>query len=783
MEPPASINTVKTQAQQFLHWFVIPFLAVALVLWPIVYSNLNLLLNNAGDPLLNLYFLEHAIKHLTSSNIFNPEAFWSPDFFWPVKDILAWSDHLLGQSIIYGFWRLFFNPYQAYAGWLGSSLFLNYISLRWALNRISPSSKAIWISVITLVCSFSPAIVHQVGHPQLLSLFIIGPILYGCHKLLTCDPEEITLADFAGMAGWLLANGFFNIYTFVYSSFCVLICTSIHLIKRIQRNIYLIHPGKRLTLKSMSSLLLVGINLIIYTPYLRTLNTFGRREMSGIIDNLPKPASWLYSTNVNLLPSPIIPGEWIYGAEQELFPGWGVLILFSAAIITTIRAKASISKKTTLLWIMATSLLIILSLSINGISAWPFISNLLPGSSSLRASSRVAMQIILFSSGGIALASQSWKLPQTSFKSIIISVLIFTAGFVSIWPVRIPTFSLQDWRKQLSLINAALTEKECDAFWLEPSLKRPYVQHVQAMHAQMLTGIPTMNGYSGHFPKGEWPFVSYDTSKSSSNLGKRAYGWSISAPLIKEHRLKNRKSTEKKCLIRLDDNSAEITYLNASEAILPQLIYANNNLSIIASGKGKMAFSILDANEWKQAKHIRKQGENIKVDQGDWVIKNASTSDGIMNINLILRGGTRFKQWRVDLKDGEIIDEIDLPTIKTNYSNTPYTGNSPLLIRNNHGVEIAKDRHGRIVFRMTADQAPRPWQAILREGSPIASNRNSFKIIAVRLSYGIIEIIDLNEQQNIAYIWRIDSHSGLFIDQDMIIGEQNINRHLERFGY
>ena len=55
MELPIGHSSIKIQAHKSLHWLAIPSLAVVLVLWPIVYSNLDLLLIDAGVPLLNLY--------------------------------------------------------------------------------------------------------------------------------------------------------------------------------------------------------------------------------------------------------------------------------------------------------------------------------------------------------------------------------------------------------------------------------------------------------------------------------------------------------------------------------------------------------------------------------------------------------------------------------------------------------------------------------------------------------------------------------------------------------
>ena len=66
----------------------------------------------------------------------------------------------------------------------------------------------------------------------------------------------------------------------------------------------------------------IAINLIIYIPYLNSLQTFGKRPSELILENLPKPASWIFSRDQWLIP-PLSHGHspegWIFGAEQELF--------------------------------------------------------------------------------------------------------------------------------------------------------------------------------------------------------------------------------------------------------------------------------------------------------------------------------------------------------------------------------------------------------------------------------------------------------------------------------
>ena len=199
------------------HWVLIPVIAIAMTLWPTISTGLELLQKDPGDTLLNIYILEHAYQHFSGLHLLDAEQFWSPDFFWPLKGTLAWSDHLLGPSVIYGLFRSLLDPFQSYLWWLSATLWLNYIAIRQATKLISPQALPIWASIAALVTCFSPTITEQLGHPQLLSLFLIGPILWQCHRLINKNPRDFAFSDWLLLATWLLANGFFNIYIFVYA--------------------------------------------------------------------------------------------------------------------------------------------------------------------------------------------------------------------------------------------------------------------------------------------------------------------------------------------------------------------------------------------------------------------------------------------------------------------------------------------------------------------------------------------------------------------------------------
>ena len=653
------INNQFIKAAQFgLHWLFVPAIAVTMTLWPTLSSGLEQLQTDPGDTLLNLYFLEHAYQHFTGSNSLNPGQYWSPIFFWPIKNTLSWSDHLLGPSVLYGAFRFILNPFQSYVAWLSLTLGLNYISIRVATQRIASTTSATWLSIIALTTAFSPAITQQLGHPQLLSLFLIGPILLLCHRLIHEPVEDFSASSWLSLASWLLAIGFFNIYICVYACYGTLICGFIHLCRRLRIKNLTIKPGRNLKRKALLLIAIISTNLIIYWPYLQTLKVFGKRPGAEIINNLPKPLSYLYSSNFWLLQAPWTPDrpptEFVYGAEQELFPGWIFLFLLTAAVITAFR-KHRHPTNGLVPWLWVIAAMVLLSLSWSGISAWPLISKLLPGASSLRASSRVGMMIILFASPALALASQRWQLQRNQTNATLAGVLAMTGSFAGIWAIGQPSFSLQQWRKELNALSSSLSNSECSVFWYQWSDQAPWRAHVLAMHAQQRTGIPTANGYSGHFPREQWPFT--------NPSGQNAFQWIERASYQDHHKARDVTDTNSWCVATLNDKENVSLrdpkdYVVTTTKKVSKILYQNRDFSI---GSKQGDLYLKKNNQTNASRWVLIKRNNIPVasNRGDYQIVNVIQANPFDPIGTkILITDRNIKQrlqyiWTVNLQTGE----------------------------------------------------------------------------------------------------------------------------------
>ena len=365
--------------------------------------------------------------------------------------------------------------------------------------------------------------------------------------------------------------------------------------------------------------------MIIYWPYLQTLEIFGKRPADEIINNLPKPLSYLYSSKVWLLNAPWTPDnhptELVYGAEQELFPGWVFLILLTAAIITAFRRNKN-STNGLIQWLCVIAFMIIFSLSSSGISAWPLISKLLPGASSLRASSRVGMMIILFAAPALALAAQRWKPVVNPTRATLAGFLAMLGSFAGIWPIDLPSFSLKQWKKELNTLTSSLSSSQCSAFWYQWSEQAPWRAHVLAMHAQQRTGIPTANGYSGHFPRDQWPFT--------NPSGLNAFQWIERASYKDHHKARAINDTDSWCVATLNSEEGVLLrdpkdYIIITTKNVENIIFSNENF-LIGSKFGALYFKTKAQLEsyWIL---ISRNNAPVNSDRGDFEIVQAEVND------------------------------------------------------------------------------------------------------------------------------------------------------------
>jgi hypothetical protein len=138
-----------------------------------------------------------------------------------------------------------------------------------------------------------------------------------------------------------------------------------------------------------------------------------------------------------------------------------------------------------------------------GWSPWRLIHRFVPGASAIRAMTRIALLLLIPLSLGLVATLERFK---TRHGLVLLCTLLIIAE-----QVQSPPFydKLADRQRVAAL--AAQVPRDATAFFYAhfpgPSYLSKETYWIDAMWAQMLTGVPTVNGYSGWAPIGYEKFA------------------------------------------------------------------------------------------------------------------------------------------------------------------------------------------------------------------------------------------------------------------------------------
>ncbi len=144
-------------------------LGVAMAHYPIVFSRFRLIQTSLGDTRLIHYLLEHG--YLWVWRVPGHLDFWSPPFFYPLKNAAAYSDVLVGVGPVYWLWRVLgASPDISFGLWMLSMSALNYAAGLLLFRRGFGFGIPATVAGASLVAFGAPRL-NQMGHPQLLPFF------------------------------------------------------------------------------------------------------------------------------------------------------------------------------------------------------------------------------------------------------------------------------------------------------------------------------------------------------------------------------------------------------------------------------------------------------------------------------------------------------------------------------------------------------------------------------------------------------------------------------------
>jgi hypothetical protein len=471
-------------------WAITLFLLGTIgVVFPYIFA--DALPGDIGDARFNLYVLEHFYLALTGQ----VDGFIDAPFFYPLTKTILFSDNHWGDGLIYSYFRFFdATPIDSFAYWFFVGFILNYWSAFYVLRKFELSQLAAAIGAFLF--TFGLPVIAQDGHCQLIYRLFVPLAILAFHnytKSRNFYYLTLTLLMFSLQLLTSVYNGIFLAY---FLFFWATIELRIIPLNRIRNFL----PQEYCLRKSLPVLALAIITLLVFAfPYfaVKNLYHFGRSLFETSL-MMPRIQSYFLGDRSNLWFSDLaifsqIPTRW----EHQMFIGIGALIaLFFLFLHKGFIEKNSLTQK----FIYTLSLMIFVTLFLEGFSLFYFFALTVPGTSAIRAVSREILVMLFPLSYLVGFTID--KIRGTSFATLSSSAVVFIICFLVVID---PIFanksiaSRKEWEARLDLLQSKFSTPLDKSSIISVSSKTIHYE-IDAMLLAQKLGIKTINGYSGNYP-------------------------------------------------------------------------------------------------------------------------------------------------------------------------------------------------------------------------------------------------------------------------------------------
>jgi hypothetical protein len=494
-------------------------LGLAMSLWPVLRSGLRAMPTDPGDTRLNNYLLEHGWCWLRGD-----AELWSPAMFHPVSGTFAYGDLLLGAAPLY--WGLRaggLEPDTAFQLWIAACLLLDYAAMwLWLARGLGLGAGA--AAGGAFLFAFGSSRIAQLNHAQLLAGFFTVLALHAATRLLV--PGAAT-ARRTPVWGWIALGGaccVLQFYASFYLGWFAALGGALALLvalasRRLRPPLLGALRRHRSALAAAGGFVTLALALIA-TRYLAVARELGYRRFEAVASMLPRAYSWLYHG----------PESWLYGWQASVWPwqslvagrfghehaiGIGVITLALAVFGLCREAwngeRAGVARLALACWAL---LVICTSVLPSGATPWRWIYQGVPGAAAIRAVTRVSLVLLIPAALGLAFALRALRGRPWLIAAALALVILEQGRSIAF-------YDKQETRDLVAEIADEVRARGCRSFYYSPVLAQtgvpvgerpmrfepvpwahpvPYKYQVDAIWAQVLSGIPTLNGYSGTLP-------------------------------------------------------------------------------------------------------------------------------------------------------------------------------------------------------------------------------------------------------------------------------------------
>lgn len=474
----------------------------------IMKTDLSRIPGDLGDARFNNYVLEHGYQYLNG----DVHDFWDAPMMYPCKNVIAFSDNLIGTMPIYALFRKCGSDREtSFQYWILALFALNFIACFWALYKWQ--NNIILASVGAYIFAFGIYLLGQLEHAQVFPRFAAPLTFYWFFKFLQTYKNNYFFYFLFGLV--------FQFYCGVYLGFILFYCILFYFISHmiIYRDFNAISAFCR-SKKMFFALISIVVALISLWPmmshYLSITKITGMRSFGELEPTISRPIAYFFTHVAATTWRGILSDHSQFAFEQWwshfMFMGAVLWIAIITGIILLLTQHQKIDKRNLKSILLSLFLCLLFTTNFNGFSLYRCIYAL-PGFSSMRSIDRfinleslvfVITMILVFSE--LLKISNKWK------------YLVYTLPFLVIVDNRICTDELKSFDKgqsqkkvhevQCVISNNYDCKSSAIAFMVSNNSKmapgyhdKLIEDHITIILAAQALKVPVVNAYTGHYPE------------------------------------------------------------------------------------------------------------------------------------------------------------------------------------------------------------------------------------------------------------------------------------------
>ena len=454
-----------------------------------IFSGFRYTHGGRGDARLVNYTLEHGFRWISQTS--PHQNFWNPPIFYPYPNVTSFTDFMLGVGPLFWIWRsLGASPDTAFQYWILLVYACNFAAA-YLLLRLGTGVGVLASTAGALL--LASMMVRWLSHPQLFPMFCVLLALLALLRIFVDQHAPGMHFRRRVWIGLFFSTGVVQAWSAIYPFFFFGFLCGIALLSAL-----LLPDSRKRLIRGVRGdmwwwLLCAALSAVALFPLVHhygiTASNLGFRNYSAA--NVSQPLSWILLGK----------GHWLYGSTQSrLGPLTSPLFSLGIGPLTLACSAWGLYQWRQRLLVkvigMATVVMVLLATTYGPFSPWMIVHYTVPGAGAIRAFYRVTMILIPIAVIGFAIACHR-KVRKQGWWMLAILIM---AGIGE--QARPMGYIDKDSIRQHVAAIAKQVDPGYQAFFLVGTHPEGAWVAEDAAWSSLLSGVPTINGRYGNFPKG-----------------------------------------------------------------------------------------------------------------------------------------------------------------------------------------------------------------------------------------------------------------------------------------